>query len=387
MTVLKAEHSIMNLHSKLQANAANILVIVVASLLVFHLSIQAEPYLAIKNNLKCVSCHVNPIGGGLRNDFGKKYGQNILPSKANQFDSATMAKLTQYLSIGADARFNANLQKNEAQTNNTSKGFAVDSAQLYLHFMIPNTGLSFYFDEQVAPGSAINREAFVMYNFAENSALNSNYIKAGKLYIPYGLRIEDDSAFIRQATGMNFDNSDSGIEYGINLKQTSINLYITNGTSQATNNDDNLLYGARIEQLFSQFRIGASAALNDSTQATKLFNIFAGVQFGNVGLLGEVDYLTIEAANTSTKQDINQLVSLLELNYQWRKGWNFKLTAEYFDPDSNVDENEQTRYSFISEYTPLSNMQLRLGLRVKQDIPQVPEQNYDVIFLQSHFYF
>ena len=58
------------------------------------------------------------------------------------------------------------------------------------------------------------------------------------MFLPYGLRVEDDSAFIRQATGMNFDNSDNGVEYGLRSQNTSANFYIANGTSQASNNDD-----------------------------------------------------------------------------------------------------------------------------------------------------
>lgn len=387
MMALKVEHSIMNFLYKQLITVVVTMAGILFTALTFNASVQAEPYLAIKNNLKCVACHVNPNGGGLRNDFGKIYGRSILPSKANPFDSAKMAKLTQYLSIGADARFNATYQKNEKKNNNTSKGFAVGSAQLYLHFKIPETGLSFYFDEQVAPGSAINREAYVMYNFSDELSLRNSYIKAGKFFLSYGLRIEDDSAFIRQVTGMNFDNSDNGVEYGLNIGQTTINLYVANGTSQATNSNDSLLYGVRIEHLFDRFRLGTSVVLNDGDKQTIMLNLYAGTQFGDVGFLGEIDYITLEAANIFTQQDINQLASLIEMNYQWRKGWNFKLTAEYLDTDTDVDENEQMRYSFITEYTPLSNIQLRFGLRMKQDIPQKPSQNYDVLFLQSHFYF
>lgn len=350
-------------------------------------STKAEPYLAIKNNLKCSGCHVNPNGGGLRNDFGRIYGQSILPAKASSYDSTKLARLTRYLSVGADSRFNASFQKTEQETVNTSQGFEVSSAQLYINIEIPNSGLSLYIDQQVAPGSAINREALVMYQFEQSIFFDDSYLKAGKLFLPYGLRIEDDSAFIRQATGMNFDNSDNGVEYGINYQNTSANFYVSNGTSQSSNNDDSLLYGVRVEHLFSNFRLGASAVLNDGEQKIRMLNIYGGSTWRDFTFLAEVDYLTLEGANNVNLDDINQLVTLAEVNYQWRQGWNFKLTAEYFDPDQDVDENEQTRYSFIGEYTPISNVQLRFGLRAKQDIPQKPQQNSDTVFAQSHFYF
>jgi len=350
-------------------------------------SLQAEPYLAIKNNLQCAACHVNPNGGGLRNEFGKIYGQSILPAKTNSFDSAKLAKLTQYLSIGADARFNANFQKTAEINNNTSQSFEVSSAQLYINIDIPNSGLSLYIDQQMAPGSAINREALVMYKFEQGASFQSSYLKAGKLFLPYGLRIEDDSAFIRQATGMNFDNSDNGVEYGLNHNGTSVNFYVANGTSQATNNDDSFLYGIRAEHLFSNFRVGASAVLNDGDNQVQMFNLYGGTQWRDFTLLAEVDYLILAEANNFNQQDIKQLATLAEINYQWQQGWNFKLTAEYFDPDQDVDEDQQTRYSFIGEYTIMSNIQLRFGIRLKQDIPQKPAQNYDVVFVQSHFYF
>lgn len=342
----------------------------------------AEPYLAVKNNLKCAACHVNPNGGGLRTEFGKIYGQNLLPAKANSYDSAKLARLTQYLSIGADARFNANFQKTEEIEDSTSESFEVSSAQLYININIPNSGLSFYLDQQMAPGSAINREAIVMYEFEQG-----DFIKAGKLFLPFGLRIEDDTAFIRQATGMNFDNSDNGVEYGLNHDNTTVNFYAANGTSQSSNNDDSFLYGIRVEHLFSTFRVGGGAVLNDGEQQVKILNLYGGTQWRDLTFLAEVDYLILEEANSFNQQDIKQLAALAEINYQWKQGWNLKLTTEYFDPDQDVDEDEKTRYSLIGEYTPISNVQLRLGARIKQDIPQKPQNNYETVFFQSHFYF
>jgi hypothetical protein len=372
------------LYKKTNPLIVQILLVLVSVILLLSTSIstKAEPYLALKNNLKCIACHINPSGGGLRNDFGKIYGYNILPARVSRFDSGKFLKLNPLITLGADARFNANFQENDKKNDNSSKSFDVTSAQVYLNIEVPNSGLSFYLDQQVAPGSAINREAYVQYLFEQNS-----FVKAGKLFLAYGLRIEDDSAFIRQATGMNFDNSDNGIEYSLNYDSTTVNFYVANGTSQTSNDDDRFLYGARVEHLFDDFRLGVSAVLNDSEQQTQMFNLYGGKQWRDVTFLAEVDYITLEATNNLSYQYIKQLVGLVEINYQWQAGWNFKLTAEYFDPDKNVGENEQARYSFVAEYTPLSNIQLRFGMRVNDDIPQKPDKNYQQLFIQSHFYF
>ena len=343
-------------------------------------SSSAEPYLAYKNNLKCIACHVNPNGGGLRTDFGRVFGQTVLPAQAIAYDSNTLAKITQFLTIGSDARFNAMVQEDDLA--NTERTFELESTMLYLNIAVPNSGLSFYIDQQVAPGSAINREAFAMYKFD-----TGHYIKAGKLFVPYGMRIQDDSAFIRQATGMNFDNSDNGVDFALDYSNTTVNLFITNGTSQSTNDDNDFLYGIRGEHLMGNYRIGATAALNDGDQQTTMLNVYGGMHWGDFTFLAEADWLILEQANSLTNEDIEQLVTLVEVNYQWKKGVNIKLTAEYFDPDNDVSEDEQTRYSLVAEYTPISHLQLRFGLRVKSDIPQKPQQNYDVVFVQSHFYF
>jgi hypothetical protein len=139
-------------------------IIVMLGLLLNVNTVQAEPYLAIKNNMKCSTCHVNPLGGGLRTSFGNIYGHTQLPQKVGDFSSAEMGKISSFLGLGGNLRYNAEHSSDDA--DNTSSTFRVDSAQLYLAITPTDTGLTFYLDQQVAPGAAVNREAYLQYNFS-----------------------------------------------------------------------------------------------------------------------------------------------------------------------------------------------------------------------------
>lgn len=78
---------------------------------------------------------------------------------------------------------------------------------------------------------------------------------------------------------------------------------------------------------------------------------------------------------------------LLEGDWRIRKGHNLKLTAEYFDPDHSVHNDQQTRYSLVYEYTPLPFLQLRAGYRHYFGIPQNNQENQQLILVELHGFF
>jgi hypothetical protein len=338
----------------------------------------AEPYLAYKNQMKCSGCHVNPLGGGLRNDFGNIYGQSVLPSTViSGFNPSELGKLNDFIQIGGDLRANAEVSRDEA--DKPAQGFRVDSAQLYISVRPKDSPLSLYIDQQIGPGAAVNRELFLMYKLSD-----SYYLKAGKMFSPYGIRLEDDTALVRQVTGFNFDSSDQGIELSAEFNRALINFFVTNGTTALNNNDEKLQYGMRGEYFIGSGRVGATLVNNGSGEnKTNLYNLYGAYTVGNWTFLSEVDWLQ----KTNNGTDVSQLVSLIEANYQWRQGLNLKVSAEYFDPNRNIMEDHETRLSFIAEFTPVSNLQLRMGIRSADSIPQLKERNTDKLFVQAHVYF
>ena len=73
----------------------------------------ALPRFALMAGAKCGSCHVNPAGGQMRNDYGLIYSLENLPMRTTKADTAADAgddsfsfspKLSDNISIGADYR-------------------------------------------------------------------------------------------------------------------------------------------------------------------------------------------------------------------------------------------------------------------------------------------
>jgi len=338
--------------------------------------VYAEPYLAIKAGVKCSSCHVNPTGGGKRNTFGSIYGQttaSALPPR-----SLWTTDADNRFSFGADLRSNIEATEIPNQTNQFA--FELEEALLYAEASLLKEQLSLYLDQRVAPGGALNREAFGLFK-----SKRGYYVKGGQFFLPYGFRLEDDTAFIRQITGFNFDNPDRGVEIGIEAEKFSANLAVSNGTPGASEVDRGKQVSFRSSYVENDWRFGGSLSFNDADSAeTTAGGLFAGGRVGFVQLLSE---FALVNADLQSGQEVDQLALFLEANIGWRKGHNIKLTYEHLDSDRDIDENEQNRISTLYEFFPIQFVQLTGGVRFSDGIPQADDQNTNEAFLQMHLYF
>jgi hypothetical protein len=341
---------------------------------------QAEPYLAVRQGSQCVQCHVDPTGGGLRNPAGVVYGQTQLPARQERrSDTLWTGMVGTMLQLGGDLRAGARFS--DAPNVDSDWGFDLDELRLYANVALLPQRLELYVDERFAPGAASNLQAYLKFTTDDGVW----YAKAGQLFLPYGWRLEDDGAYIRQVTGINFDTPDRGFELGWQRSRWSAQLSLSNGAAGGVESDDGKQVSGRLEYLRGNWRAGASGSFNDSDAGDRsLQGLFFGLRTGPLSWLAEADYIVDHGTATGRREE---LVTLLEGNWLVRKGQNLKLTAEFYDPDRHVDEDEQNRFSLLWEYTPMEFVQIRAGGRAYDGIPQHSLQNRTEAFLELHGYF
>jgi hypothetical protein len=344
-------------------------------------TVRAEPYLAVRMGLKCSACHENPTGGGLRTAFGDAFAQTQLAANAIDFGDAGLwsGAINKFVSVGADLRASATYT--DIPRGDRRDEFDLQEARLYLQLNpIPNR-VALYVDQRMAPGTSSNLEAYAKVYSADRRW----YLKAGQMYLPFGLRLEDDSAFTRQVSGINMNTPDKGVEVGWDSAYWRAQLAISNGTAGATEQDDGKQYSLNLEHVRSAWRVGLSGNFNDAAAGNRTaIGAYAGVRTGPVVWLGELDRIVDDAFPGGGRE---MWAGLIEANWMFLPGHNLKATLEGYDPDRKVANDQQARYSLLWEYNPLPFVQLRVGGRVYDGIPQNGLQNRKLVIAELHAYF
>jgi len=342
---------------------------------------QAEPYLAVYKGMQCSGCHSHPAGGGMRNAYGNAFAQSELAAQRvgaadAQFWTGAVSK---WLSVGANLR--ADYHYTDVPDNDVRSEFAVQRGTFYAEANVIADRLSIYVDQQFAPGSSLNREAYLRLR-GGNGKFS---LVAGQFFLPYGLRFQDDTAFVRQVTATNFTNPDRGLQAIYEAGPWSTQLSLTNGSGGGTeaNTGKQLSWVAQFVR--PAWRAGASANVNDADAGDReMGNVFAGLRTGPLAWLAEIDFIRDDIPGGARR---DALAAYLEANWLFRKGHNLKFAYDYFDPDRDVAEDHGVRWSLLWEYSPMQFLQLRLGARVYDAPPQDDFANRDEFFAELHGFF
>ncbi|HEY2807643.1 MAG TPA: hypothetical protein VGI91_02525 [Steroidobacteraceae bacterium] len=342
---------------------------------------QAEPYLAVANGLKCSQCHVNPTGGGERTVFGEAFAQGVLPGRHLDTGADTWTgQINRFIAIGGDLRFDGTLTQTAQQPSTTE--FETRQVRFYLSAnLIPNR-LVLYADEKVAPDGAVNREAWGMFWSADHSW----YVKAGQMYLPFGLRLQDQTAFVLRATGIDMTSSDTGVEFGWLKGHWDAQLDVSNGTAEGPATGNGKQTSLQLSYVESRWRLGAAANINDSSSSGSrtAYALFGGLKTGPIAWLAQA-----EVTDDQSQPDIQQrqLGGLLEANYSPARGHNIKVTGEYLNENRDVGDDHLKRLSLVYEYSPIQFVQIRGGARFSNGILGHPGEHQDLYFVELHGFF
>lgn len=368
----------------------------------------AEPYMAVREGMRCSACHVNITGGGKRTDLVAMHAKDVMRyprffEKLSKPVEAFGGDINQYLAIGADLRTSATLIMQElgadgTVANNTAfRGrldeveIEVNEANLYGDIRLIPDVLSLYIDQRFAP-STTTREAWGMLRLPWNS-----FLKVGKMFLPYGLQLQDDNAFIRggrngsATTGFSFFQQQPAVEVGIEPDPFSIIAAVSEGPPgdrdvQVTTT----AYGV-IDELpvVRNLLLGGSFSRTGPPGVqTNVFGFFTGTNLGPFTYLGEVDW-RYEKSDQTGGEYRGTFIHYSELNYL-AFGWlNTKLAFDYADDDGDISQradDSENRVSVGIEPFFSRFFQVRVFYRVSNGIESNPSHNQDLWIAEVHIF-
>ncbi len=354
---------------------------------------RAEPYLMVRTGAKCSACHVNQTGGGKRTAFAHIHGKDILqdldllpiPAGVKPFNG----QLNNYVSIGSDlrARNTTIFQDHPDAAGRVPENRAfrrhVQSNDLHLNEFLfygqvdlyPDL-VTLYVDEDFTSG-ATNREAF---GLIRGFLPWDTYAKAGRLFPAYGLRVQDDQAFIRSRTGFTFQQPDEGVEFGTQPGPLFLATSITNGQA----GDKDVLATFNGYTLFEDVPVVRSVLAGGSfarvSNKRDLGGFYLGSNLWKFSYLGEMDFIN-DRTNTIQRRD--QYAAYGELDLLLLEWLNLRGT---FDFVKVAGDRDQTRYAIGAE--PFINrvLQPRIQYRINNAPGNMPAQNDCELWVELHLF-
>lgn len=385
----------------------------------------ALPRFALMAGTRCASCHVNPTGGQMRNEYGASFfSVDALPVRssvaAEGEQDSTMesdeeeeeftfsAKISDNISIGADYRsqFIYSFAEDPSDMEKGKSAFHAMTAGLYGAATI-SKNVTFYFKQDILNsgyyGAFVGPEVFAVAKVLPNKW----YVKGGTFLPDYGWRIDDHTAYTRGGD-IGFipgGATNSGLMFLPNYKDIGIEvggyaggLFVTGGVFNGTGNTSKIAfekdkaYSLKAEYMGKMssmnYRLGVSGY---GYKSFKMGGILAGVGVGDLVIYGEMDWTHHQQAGMTVNEDVNAMAAFLEADYRLKQGIWAIARYDKFDPLSGVRDddlaagtNSVGRLNLGFEIFPYSFVELRPFYRM---VIEKPSTQNDQAVLHMHVWF
>lgn len=345
----------------------------VAALAVLAASAEAFPLYASREGRNCISCHFDPNGSAMRNDFGFNYGKN----RHSMGEEEKWAKVTvdpqlnDWIRLGLDTRIMYYASHVEgASSFTTSTFFPMEGAlrvAITPHDYLTIVGSHGLVVESPGfPDAYVARELYGLFHgFAKDL-----YIQVGRFRLPFGLRQEDHTSFTRADLPYDSQREDAGIEIGAIGNNWFGEASFTNGGDPF--NQKAGTFVAKIGRASRAFQFGLSGYSSDQPgflPNEERWSLYASTTRGRFTVLGE--YVA-----SDFKPDESEKAAFTEVVYRVSRGVNLRAKLDYFGPPSDaIFSAVSRRYLAEVDINPMPFTDIKVSYRrySNDSVPDVDE--------------
>jgi len=294
----------------------------------------ALPLYASREGAKCASCHFDPNGGGMRNDFGFDYDKNRHSmEQESRWDSVQITpQVNNWIRLGLDTRV-----LYVADHINGISGFKDSFFPMQGNFrfaITPHEHLAVLGSYGIViqePGFPEPYMARELYAKIQNLP-DGGFAKVGRFRVPFGLRQDDHTSFTRIPEFLGYDSQkeDAGISVGSVGKHGWFELALTNGGEPFDQNVDAVSGKIAwawmpLQGGFSAYHLGASDAFS-GTHSDRL-SLYLTKTYKRWTAMGEY----AGGTNHNFGRETNKRAGFGELVYRASRGVNVRGKYDYFD--------------------------------------------------------
>ena len=327
--------------------------------LIMAATLQSLPRLAAEQSLACKTCHINPNGGGARTEFGNHavaFHELTLQKTKNYFiEKYHSPRISESVLVGFDSRY---------RIQEGGRVFRLQT-DAYLTFE-PYQDLMYHLRFWENGSSEQYMQLYLDHQ--------KYYIKIGRFFPAYGLRMADFDTFVRSQLNFAYNAYIDGVSVGAEIGGSNIAVEFFN-PNQRLVGAFHIFRTGYVKSL--SFLAGFSARISEQQNGSNgafphTKGIFGGLSYDRFTLLGELDLAG--KANDSL---------LVYAGLTTRIEYGLYLIAEYnfFDDDRDLKSGVNEFLRFSLEFYPIPFVQFRPSYTYYSSGPLEGEDNF---FLQFH---
>ncbi len=295
------------------------------------------PRLSVEQGLPCKTCHINPTGGGMRNEFGNysvALNELCLPqTKEFALKRYKKPRLSESLTFGFDMRY-----------------------------LIFDDGRVFRMQNDLYLSSEPMKDFFYQLRFWENG-ISENYgilyfdkqkysVKIGRFTPVHGLRVEDHKSYIRDRVGDGSNTYIDGVSFGAEFVGNNVTIELFNPDGHAMF----AVHGYRMGELGAVgYLAGASLRFSEMDNGTT--GRFADTR----SLFGSLNYdrFTVQSELNFVGNSSDTLAFYVGLTTRLEYGLYFISEYNFFDGDRNIASGADENVRVSLQVYPISFIEVR----------------------------